>query len=142
MKAHQLTTGTLLREFFLRERSAVPSGHNAIYWDEVVAQGLHKDLNPNDVVQFWHDSASGMLEQYLSETPASNTAIVSAYNSYYLDCGTGNEFGDDSWCDPFKTWRAIFFNDPIANITDPSHIKRVIGGVHPNPDPCRPFACY
>ena len=110
------TTTDLLNQFFVRERKLLPASKAAIYWDEIVSTDLHSSLNPNDVVQFWHDSSSGLLQQYLAETPATNTAIVSAYNAYYLDCGTGNEFGEQSWCDPYKTWRSIYYNDPISGI--------------------------
>jgi hypothetical protein len=41
------------------------------------------------VVQFWHKGDSGLLETFLADTPTTNKAILSAYTSYYLDCGTG-----------------------------------------------------
>ena len=108
MKANNLNVSTLLEEFFSRERDLLGeqtqgAGGRAIYWDEVVSQNLHKKLRPSDAVQFWHAGNSGLLEKYLRETPGSNTAILSAYTSYYLDCGTGNEFGGQSWCDPLKS---------------------------------------
>jgi len=131
MKNNKLTNSSLLAGFFHRERSMLSSitgaPSSAIYWDEVVTAGLHKSLQPSDVVQFWHDSDTGMLAQYMKETPSTNKAIVSAYNSYYLDCGTGNEFGDNSWCDPLKTWRTIYFTDPTKGL-DAEGISRVLGG--------------
>lgn len=132
MAKNHLNLSSLLAEFFIRERAllaaADASSPAAIYWDEVVSQGLHKKLRANDIVQFWHAGNSGLLEQYLKETNVTNTAVLSAYTSYYLDCGTGNEFGEDSWCDPLKTWRTMYFNDPLVGV-DPSLWQgRIRGG--------------
>ena len=54
--------------------------------------------------------------------------IVITDNAYYLDCGTGNQFGSKSWCDPYKTWRSIYFNDPIPKGTSAADMKRIRGG--------------
>ena len=50
---------------------------------------LFRPSQPTDVVQFWHKGDSGLLETFLADTPTTNKAILSAYTSYYLDCGTG-----------------------------------------------------
>lgn len=31
---------------------------------------------------------------------------------YYLDCGRGNKYGGDSWCEPFKTWLYVYNFEP------------------------------
>lgn len=72
--------------------AAAPESRDLLGWG-VVTANLTSSLAPHDVVQFWHDSASNLLQQYLATTPPTNRAILSAYNAYYLDCGTGNEFG-------------------------------------------------
>jgi hexosaminidase len=95
---------------------------------QVVTAGLHTSLHAHDVVQFWHEGSSGLLATFLAETPSTNRAILSAYTSYYLDCGTGNEFGDDSWCDPYKTWRKLYFNDPLKGVNATAAVGRVLGG--------------
>ena len=76
--AQNKTTADLLTQFFTRERELLPASKAAIYWDEIVSTDLHTNLNPQDVVQFWHDSSTGLLQQYLADTPATNTAIISA----------------------------------------------------------------
>lgn len=43
---------------------------------------------------------------------------------YYLDCGRGNMFGGNSWCEPYKTWWTIYQFDPEDYIKDDS----VLGG--------------
>jgi hexosaminidase len=129
MKQKGLDINGLIEEFLVRERTALNhSGRAAIYWDEVVSTGLHKSLQPKDVVQFWHKGNSGLLETFLTDTPATNTAILSAYTSYYLDCGLGNEFGDASWCDPMKSWRTMYFNDPLAGVDATLSEGRILGG--------------
>jgi len=128
LKQHGMNTSGLLREFFAKERALLAHGKAAMYWDEVVTAGLHKSLQEGDIVQFWHDSSSGLLQQFLNETGPTNKAVISAYNNYYLDCGTGNEFGDSSWCDPYKSWRTMYFADPLAGVASSAHRARVIGG--------------
>lgn len=39
---------------------------------------------------------------------------------YYLDCGFGNKFGNDGWCDPFKTWLHIYRFEPSDYMNDGS----------------------
>jgi hexosaminidase len=36
---------------------------------------------------------------------------------FYMDCGFGNKYGGNSWCDPFKTWWHIYSFEP-SNYTD------------------------
>jgi hexosaminidase len=128
LKENNLTVPEMLAQFFSRERKMLESGVNAVYWDEVVSAGLHTTLGPDDIVQFWHKGDSGLLGQYLKETPYSNRAILSAYTSYYLDCGTGNEFGQNSWCDPYKTWRTIYFNNFLDGVNQTAiDIGRIMG---------------
>jgi len=38
--------------------------------------------------------------------------ILSPYDYTYLDCGTGNIYGDNSWCDPFVTWKKAYKFNP------------------------------
>lgn len=45
-------------------------------------------------------------------------------DAYYLDCGRGNKYGANSWCDPFKTWWYIYEFEPTDHINDGS----VLGG--------------
>ena len=139
MRKNDLTFQDILETFFDRERALLHDAYNnskilskknasaaAMYWDEVVTSGLHTRLEPGDVVQFWHSTTS-LLQQYLRETPPTNTAIISTYTDYYLDCGSGNEFGQHTWCDPYKTWRSIFFSDPLQGVpVDEQH--RILGG--------------
>ena len=143
LKAHNKSAADILEQFFIRERELLDAAFHqqnttattagdvstkaARYWDEVVSAGLHTKLGPHDIVQFWHASSSGLLQQYLSATPPTNKAVISTYSAYYLDCGTGNEFGSPSWCDPYKSWRTMYFNDPLKGV-ESSDRERIIGG--------------
>ena len=65
------------------------SAFSAVSVFSVFAAAASCPPQPTDVVQFWHKGDSGLLETYLTDTPTTNKAILSAYTSYYLDCGTG-----------------------------------------------------
>lgn len=39
---------------------------------------------------------------------------------YYLDCSFGNEYGGNSWCDPYKTWWHIYSFEPSDYMDDPA----------------------
>jgi hexosaminidase len=100
MKRHGLDTHGLLLEYFLEQRhrlQLVAPNRKAIYWEEVALQGL--PLSSNDIVQVWSDKSA--LQSVLDHSPAS--VLISWAEHYYLDCGRGNMFGDQSWCDPYKT---------------------------------------
>ena len=43
---------------------------------------------------------------------------------YYLDCGRGNKYGHDTWCEPYKNWLYIYQFEPTEFLDDGS----VIGG--------------
>eukprot|EP01017_Pseudomicrothorax_dubius_P010311 TRINITY_DN13668_c0_g1_i14.p1 TRINITY_DN13668_c0_g1~~TRINITY_DN13668_c0_g1_i14.p1 ORF type:complete len:124 (-),score=27.88 TRINITY_DN13668_c0_g1_i14:123-494(-) len=42
-------------------------------------------------------------------------------DSLYLDCGTGNYFGGNSWCEPYKTWWQIY-NLNLTSLVNPENI--------------------
>lgn len=45
--------------------------------------------------------------------------ILSSYDYLYLDCGAGNLLGNNSWCDPYKTWSRVYsFNPNAAQLGD------------------------
>lgn len=41
-----------------------------------------------------------------------------------MDCGYGNKYGGNSWCDPYKTWWTIYSFEPSTYVSDDS----VLGG--------------
>jgi hexosaminidase len=51
--------------------------------------------------------------------------ILAPADYYYLDCGFGQEYGDQSWCDPMKTWYHIYTFEPSDFL--PESDPRVLG---------------
>ena len=39
-----------------------------------------------------------------------------------MDCGFGNKYGGNAWCDPFKSWWKIYSFEPTNHISDNSVI--------------------
>lgn len=113
----------LLTQYFTEQRRrfqlAAPE-RKAIYWEEVALQGL--PLSREDIVQVWSNKTA--LATVLEESHAS--VIISWAENYYLDCGRGNMFGDNSWCDPYKTAMETYAADPLDGIEGKS--ARVLGG--------------
>jgi len=70
---------------------------------------------------FWGYSSS--IAELKSLYP-SNYLVFSLGDYYYLDCGMGNKYGGNSWCDPYKTWWRIYEFDPQTYLDDPF----VLGG--------------
>lgn len=68
--------------------------------------------------------ASNLLKA-LNSTEAD--IIVSWADNVYMDCGLGNMFGDNSWCDPFKTFYHMYAMDPLKGFPA-GQTHRVLGG--------------
>ncbi|KAJ1724727.1 Glucosamine-6-phosphate isomerase (Glucosamine-6-phosphate deaminase) (GNPDA) (GlcN6P deaminase) [Coemansia erecta] len=100
------------------------TGKTALTWEETL---FHSNYTPpkDTIIQTWID------EQSIPKTVAKGyRSIASPSSSYYLDCGHGSWLSNNdgnSWCDPFKTWMHVYNFDPLANITDASEQKLVIG---------------
>lgn len=78
-------------------------------------------FKPNDVLLWW-----GQAEnlQKLKQTYPSNQFVMVLGDHYYLDCGRGNKYGSNSWCDPYKNWWYIYNFEPTDYLNDGS----IIGG--------------
>lgn len=62
-------------------------------------------LKSNILVSAWNNDPMYVLQQGFN--------IVDTSVFWYLDCGGGNWVtGQNSWCDPFKTWFACYIHDP------------------------------
>eukprot|EP01017_Pseudomicrothorax_dubius_P010307 TRINITY_DN13668_c0_g1_i1.p1 TRINITY_DN13668_c0_g1~~TRINITY_DN13668_c0_g1_i1.p1 ORF type:complete len:435 (-),score=87.79 TRINITY_DN13668_c0_g1_i1:123-1427(-) len=86
------------------------------YWIEERTDNMtYKD---DDVLQTW-----GTVGNYstLVERHPRNKWIISANDHLYLDCGTGNYFGGNSWCEPYKTWWQIY-NLNLTSLVNPENI--------------------
>eukprot|EP00347_Sterkiella_histriomuscorum_P013570 403364209 len=97
----------------------VNSNKVALYWSN--EDTLYLKHNPDDVLLWWGQSKN--LDQ-LKATYPQNKFVMVVGDAYYLDCGRGNKYGANSWCDPFKTWWYIYQFEPTDYLNDGS----VIGG--------------
>ncbi|KAJ3319361.1 BTB and MATH domain-containing protein 41 [Boothiomyces sp. JEL0866] len=70
-----------------------------IFWEDVLDHLSVKD----GAIQVWKgsDSVTKLVGQGLK-------VIASPADHWYLDCGRGSMFGDNSWCDPYKTWKTVY----------------------------------
>ena len=114
----------LWNEFNQKEMEMLKTrGRKSIQWNDVLVDGL--TLNPEDtILQVWLSR-----QDLLDTVEAGFQAILSNHEAWYLDCGAGNpiSFGA-SWCDPFKSWRVMYENEPLATIPDESLHGLVLGG--------------
>ncbi|CAO3660348.1 unnamed protein product [Rhizopus stolonifer] len=143
------------------EMAAYVSLHNVTYndlWYNFTDQVMDYVSQQNKRTVFWEDSIhpniskEAVVQTWLSPawkyTTAGHDVIISNYDYFYLDCGSGGWLGNDtsyisplqietpndtsnyggsggSWCAPFKTWQRIYSYDMTFNITDKD---RVLGG--------------
>ena len=54
---------------------------------------------------YWGEAV--LISEMLRLYPEQQYVLAPA-DYYYLDCGFGDPFGGDSWCDPMKTWWRIY----------------------------------
>lgn len=87
--------------------SSINPNKQAIYWSNEDTFGYrYKD---NDIIEYWGKEQG--IKQLAGLYPK-NYIIFSPGDYYYLDCGFGNKYGSNAWCDPFKTWSRIYSFDP------------------------------
>lgn len=115
MKENNLTnTPELENYYFNRVRSLLPSETNYIYWISNQAEKFYDVFDKtNSVMMYW--GLLDKLKNYLDSFPKQDinrTLIMTPADYVYLDCGSGNKYGDGTWCGDYKTWKTIF-NIPI-----------------------------
>ena len=79
----------------------------ALYWSN--ADTFYQKYKANDILVFW-----GLADEIpqLFDTYPNNSFVFATGDYYYMDCGFGNKYGGNSWCDPFKTWWKIYSFEP------------------------------
>jgi len=58
---------------------------------------------------FW--GTSGEIAE-MNATYPNQSFVFATGDYYYMDCGFGNKYGNNAWCDPFKTWWRIYQFEP------------------------------
>eukprot|EP01016_Furgasonia_blochmanni_P041198 TRINITY_DN5322_c0_g1_i1.p1 TRINITY_DN5322_c0_g1~~TRINITY_DN5322_c0_g1_i1.p1 ORF type:complete len:604 (+),score=76.42 TRINITY_DN5322_c0_g1_i1:64-1875(+) len=112
----------LLNYFIKRQRDTLSTklpSKNYVYWSN--ADTLYLRYAEGDTIQWWGNTS--MIPEVIKQYDKQKI-ILSAWDYLYLDAGSGNPFGTTTWCDPYKTWDAIY-NFNISEITGGS--DRVLG---------------
>ena len=61
------------------------------------------------MIVYWGQTS---LFEQVKELYQKQKIVMAPGDYYYMDCGFGNKYGSNSWCDPFKTWWTIYQFDP------------------------------
>ena len=87
----------------------------ALYWSN--EDTFYQKYQPGDVLVYWGLAANASK---LTEIYPDNKYVMAAGDYYYIDCGFGNKYGGNAWCDPFKSWWRIYSFEPTDHINGTS----------------------
>lgn len=125
MKENGLTPPSLLAEYFGKQKALLKRNKRSVYWEEAALQKpALQGIDETSIIQVWSNKQA--LRAALDTTKAE--ILVSWSENYYLDCGLGNLFGDQSWCDPFKTGLQMYEADPLQGFDSDADKARAVGG--------------
>lgn len=112
MKEKGFTSIYQVFDYYLtRIRGSIPTNKNYFYW--IGADYFNTPLNSfcvykenNSILQYWGEF--DQLSKYHNQPNITKVNMILSPSDYvYLDCGMGNKYGGNSWCDPFHTWYKI-----------------------------------
>ena len=122
MEDNNITTyNELFMYYVARESTLLQENRTAVYWINPATNFLQ--FKSSDILQYWGDSTD--VAQTVQEY-SKNKFILSNYDYAYLDCGMGNYFGANSWCDPYKTWLQIYNFEPTKLIPQ-ENLNQILG---------------
>mmetsp|Transcript_23244 Transcript_23244/g.20120 ORF Transcript_23244/g.20120 Transcript_23244/m.20120 type:complete len:177 (-) Transcript_23244:108-638(-) len=122
MADHNVGTWQELFDYYVGQiRKLKDSDRSAVFWGNQDTEFL--TFGKDDIIQYWGKNDS--LQEYMNHYSESKM-VLSNYDSLYFDCGLGNYFGNDAFCNPMHTWREIYFWDP-ALLVDDNSLSRVLG---------------
>lgn len=107
--------------FVQRARGQIDPKRNRVYWTNPDTNFL--TFQDDEILQ-WRGATTNLpnsMNHY-----SKNKYILSNYDHFYLDCGTGNYFGNKLWCDPFHTWLDMYSFEPTKILND-EQLSRVLG---------------
>lgn len=114
MAEHNLSdTSDLFNYYVQTARTVKPAGTQGLYWSNNAT--LFLEFEESDIIQYWGDASS--LPETM-ETYPTNRFVLSNYDALYFDCGYGNYFGANSWCDPYHTWLQIYQWEPTTLVEE------------------------
>jgi hexosaminidase len=122
MHEHNMSdTSDLFNYYVQTQRTVKPNGTQGLYWSN--AATLFLEFEESDIIQYWGDGSQ--MPQAMENYP-DNRFILSNYDALYFDCGYGNYFGANSWCDPYHTWLQIYQWEPTT-LVDEKYWGNIIG---------------
>jgi hexosaminidase len=118
MKYNQISNVTELENYYFnRIRNLLPEENNYIYWISDQSKKFYDAFSlPNSVMMYWglFDKLKSYLDTF-SNQDIKRKLILTPGDYLYLDCGSGNKYGNITWCGEYKTWKKIYefpiFND-------------------------------
>lgn len=87
----------------------------ALYWSNEAT--FYQQYKEGDILVYWGESAN--IKQ-LKDIYPKNKYVLAPGDYFYMDCGFGNKYGNNAWCDPFKTWWHMYSFEPTDYFTDDS----------------------
>jgi len=111
----------LFNYYVNRTKKQVSSEKRRLYWTNPDTNYL--TFQDEDILQFW--GTTHQLQSSLQNYPK-NKFIMSNYDYLYLDCGTGDYQGQQSWCNPYHTWLDIYDLEP-SKYVKAEDLGRILG---------------
>lgn len=93
-----------------------------IYWSE--RSNNFTTYGTDDILQYY-DKTLKLSAQM--KTYPNNKFIISAFDGFFLDCGNGSPYGQNSSCGEYVNWGIVYQWDPIAYL-DSASLNNVLGG--------------
>lgn len=122
MQENNIENSDQLFQYYIdNQRLQKAPNTTGIYWSNTA--NFFLNFEPSDILQYWGD---GPTIDELTSTYPHNRYILSNYDALYFDCGYGNYFGANSWCDPYHTWLDIYTWEP-TQLVQPQYYNNIIG---------------
>ena len=122
MKQNNISSYEQLFNYYVnRTKQQVSSDKTRLYWTNPDTN--YFTFQEDDILQFW--GTTPQLQSSLKNYPK-NKFIMSNYDYLYLDCGTGDYQGHQSWCNPYHTWLEIYDLEP-SKLVKAEDIGRILG---------------
>jgi hexosaminidase len=113
MSDHDMTDFNQLFNYYISQQRTVKNPNKtSLYWGNSDTNFL--EFQSDDLIQYWGNGSD--LQDYM-ETYPKNHMVLSNYDALYLDCGLGNYFGNEAFCNPFSTWLMIYQWEPMTLVT-------------------------
>lgn len=123
MQQNKIPSNEALMNYWVNKARGILTSINAnktaIYWSN--EDTYYLQVKPTDYLEFWGFTSN--LTQLATLYP-NNKIIISPGDRFYLDCGMGNKYGGNSWCDPYHTWYSIYTLEPTQYLS----ASQVLGG--------------